>query len=46
VPEQHLKDDLVLAMAATVEQQTGTELRRHETSMPVKAGQPRGAQDS
>src|SRR5680860_496310 len=35
VRQQHLKDDLVVLVDATVEQQTGAQLLRHEASMPV-----------
>src|SRR5665647_2239541 len=35
VRKQHLKDDLVVLVDATVEQQTGAQLLRHELSMPV-----------
>src|SRR5665647_241453 len=35
VRKQHFQDDLVVLVDATVEQQTGAQLVRHESSMPV-----------
>jgi hypothetical protein len=35
VPEQHLKVDLVVWVGAPVQQQTGAELSRHETILPL-----------